>query len=238
LTALSQSESRVPFTRSQRPITEVQLLRIISNITWSGQGEEASFASISDALLRLSGFVGFRFEPAENGAGLSAFETDRPRLAVPGASARSPVSANGRVWGEIRLFFDPNASLPVESPIRLARFMGQQIALLLHRIALNNERKILLSKLEKTRQAILHRKLIHGAAKVLAQQRKISERDAISEIIRYARRNRRSLLNVSESLILGYDMRIVTRPFFRRLARHEPTTKKVFQSRFDSRSDL
>jgi hypothetical protein len=228
VTALSQS--RVSFARSRRPITEIELLRLIGNITWNGDGEEACFASISDALLRLPGFVGFRFEPTASRANFSAFETDRPRLAVPGASARAPVSANGRVWGEIWLYFDPNAALPVESPIRLAKFMGQQIALLLHRIALNSERKILISKLEKTRQAILNRKLIYGAAKVLAQQRKISERDAISEIIRYARRNRRSLLNVSESLILGYDMRIVTRPFFRRLTSHEPTTTKVFIS--------
>jgi len=222
------SQTRISFARSQRPITEIELLGLIGHITWTGQGEEASFTSISNAVLRLPGFVGFRFEPAESLPNLSVFETARPRLAVPGAFARAPVSANGRVWGEIRLFFDPNASLPVESPIRLARFMGQQIALLLHRIALHRERRILVERVEKTRQVIRRRKLVYGAAKVLAQQRNISDREAISEIVSYARSNRRTLLAISESLILGYNAGTFTRPFFRRLATHEPMTKKAF----------
>jgi hypothetical protein len=123
----------------------------------------------------------------------------------------------GYIWGELRVFFDPNFALPVESPVRLARFMGQQIALLLHRIALNWEREILLSKVERTNQMIRRRKLIYGAVKVLARQRSITERHALSEIVRYARRNRRSLLKIAESLILGYDIGTSTRPFVRRI---------------------
>jgi hypothetical protein len=185
------------------------------------------FTSISDALLRLPGFLGLRFEPVEGVANLSVFETCRLRLAVPGASARSPVSANGYFWGEIRIFFDPKTALPVESPVRLARFMGQQIAILLHRIALHGERKILLARVEQTRQVIRRRKLIYGASKILAQQRNISERDAISEIVRYARRNRRTLLDVSEALIFGHDIGASTRPVFRRSAKYELATKRT-----------
>ncbi len=228
----SLSQTRISFARSQRPTTEIEFVRFISKITWNGQDEQVCFNSISDALLRLPGFLGFRFEPSESVANLAGFETSGPRLAVPGACAHSPVAANGYVWGGIRVSFDPNAALPVESPVRLARFLGQQVALLLHRIALKSEQRILLLKLEKTRQAIRHRKLIYGAAKVLAQQRGLSERDAISEIIRYARRNRRTLLNVAESLILGYDIGIATRPFSRRLAAHEPTAKSALQAKF------
>ena len=224
------SLTRIPFARTQRPTTEIELLRFISNIAWNGQDEQVCFQSISDALVRLPGFLGFRFEPADDVANLPGFETAKPRLAVPGAFAHSPVSANGYVWGELKVFFDPNVALPVESPVRLARFMGQQIALLLHRIALNWERRILQARLERTSQVIRRRKLIYGAAKVLVQSRNISERQAVSEIVHYARRNRRSLLNVAESLILGYDIGTSTRPFFRRLAAHEPSTDKVCQN--------
>jgi hypothetical protein len=221
------SLTRIPFVRSQRPTTEIELLRFISNIAWNGLDEQVCFQSISDALVRLPGFLGFRFEPSEAVANLSGFETGRPRLAVPGASAHSPVTANGYAWGEIKVFFDPNIPLPVESPVRLARFMGQQIALLLHRIALNWERRILLAKVERTSQVIRRRKLIYGAAKVLAQGRHISEREAVSEIVGYARRNKRSLLNVAESLILGYDIGTSTRPFFRRLAAQEASITRA-----------
>jgi len=202
MSALSQT--RISFARSQRPATEAEFLRVISKMTWNGSDEQVCFSSISDALLRLPGFLGFRFEPAESVANLAGFETSGPRLAVPGASALASVSANGYVWGQIRLFFDPTADLPVESPVRLARFMGQQMALLLHRIALNWERKSLLAKVERTNQIIRSRKLIFGATKVLARQRGISDRDALSEIVRYARSSRRSLLHVAESLTLGY----------------------------------
>jgi hypothetical protein len=125
----------------------------------------------------------------------------------------------------MRLFFDPQA-LPPDTAARLGRFLGQQIGLLFHRIQLQRKRRELLSTLEGLHRILPRRKLILGAAEVFAKQHNISQTEAISQMVEYARRNHRSLLAISEALILGFDAAVVTRPFFRRLAVHEPTTSR------------
>jgi hypothetical protein len=141
--------------------------------------------------------------------------------AVSEAFARSPVSANGQTWGEIRIFLDPYFSSHVESPIRLAKFVGQQIGLLLQRLALLSERRLLNARLDKLNQIVRRRKLVYAAASVLARQRNISSAEAISDLVKYARSSGRKLLAVSESLIIGYGLSKPTRSNFQRLSRHQ-----------------
>lgn len=212
---------------SHRSLTEVELLRTISKITWSGVCDQSAFLAISGALLRLPGFTGFRFEPSQELSHLQIFETAVPRLAVPGGHARAAVRAGGLHWGEIRLFFDPNCPLGVESPLRLAKFLGQQIAMLLERLGLELERQFYLARLHQIGCVVRRRKLIWRAAKSLSNQNKITEKQAITEMVMYARSNRRRVLDVAESVILGCNTGSFTRPDGRRLSRREAPSAKA-----------
>jgi hypothetical protein len=217
------------FSVSVRRISEIELLRAISNITWNADCEEQGLASIAAAVLRVPGLNGFRFEPFETFLHLPIYETSRPLSKSPSASAVSSASANGQTWGQIRIFFDPHASPALESPVRLAKFIGQQIGILLHRIALHRERAKHLSRLETLDRVIRRRKLIHRAAGILAEQRDAPEAEAISIMVRHARRNRRNLLQIAESLIFGYDTAAFNRPSLRRLGAHELTSSQTIQ---------
>jgi AmiR/NasT family two-component response regulator len=88
--------------------------------------------------------------------------------------------------------------------VRLAKFIGQQIGLLLHRIDLTRENQRHLTHLQTIERTIRRRKAIRHAAVIMARQRNISEREALSFMVAYARRNRRNLLEISEALIFGY----------------------------------
>jgi len=215
----------IPFALKPRLLSEIELLRLISQITWSGYDEALSLDSLATVLVRLPGLNGFRFEPVAGMPHLRAYESPNLRLAISNASSRSSVSASGINWGQMRLFFDPQALSP-DTAARLGRFLGQQIGLLFHRIQLQRKRRELLSTLEGLHRILPRRKLILGAAEVFAKQHNISQTEAISQMVEYARRNHRSLLAISEALILGFDAAVVTRPFFRRLAVHEPTTSR------------
>ena len=195
--------------RFQRRLTELDLLRAVSNITWTADHEESALAAIAAAVLNLPGLTGFRFEPqveaARNLLHLPIYEASKPRSSGPSASAVSAACANGQTYGQLRIFFDPNSSLKLESPVRLAKFIGQQIGLLLHRIALRREHQRHSAHLAAIERAIRRRKAIRRAAVILATQRNVSEAEATSFMVSYARRNHRTLFEISEALVFGYD---------------------------------
>jgi hypothetical protein len=206
MSAVAKQNALYTLTRSR--ISELDLLRAISQITWTAEQEEAALPAVAGVALRLPGVTGLRFEP--DGAGsphlrVPLYEIAKQRSGLPVAFASSPVSASGQSYGQLRLFIDPHASLPLESPVRLAKFLGQQIGLLLHRLTVRREHQRLTGHLKTIERAIRRRKAIHRAAVILAEQRNISESEAVSFMVRYARRNRRNLLDVSEALIFGFD---------------------------------
>lgn len=203
MSALAQQNNF--FIHSQRRISELDLLRVVSTITWTSAHEESALTSIAAAALRLPGLIGLRFEPLEHLFHLPIYESTQPHSTSPRAFALATVSANGRSYGQLRIFFDPHSSLTLESPVRLAKFIGQQLGLLLHRIALNREYQRHSAILQSIDCILRRRKVIHRAAVILAEQRNTPKAEAISFMVGYARRNRRSLLEISEALIFGYD---------------------------------
>jgi hypothetical protein len=204
---------KVPFVYSARPLRELELMRLIGNTAWNSTSESQAFHSIALGIVRLTGFIGFRFEPLAAVPHLPPYETVRSRRNATDSFARAEVTANGRAWGEIRLFLDSNAPLAVESPLRLARFIAQQVGLMLNRLAIQRDWAELATRLEQIRNIINRRKLIHNAAGVLAKRRDISGAEAISFMASYAKRTGRSLLDISQSLILGCNTAMITRPF-------------------------
>jgi hypothetical protein len=207
---------KVPFVPSARALRELELMRLIGHIAWNSTSGDQAFDSIALAIARLPGFVGFRFEPLKAVPQLAAYEKMKPHRNASDSFARAAVTANGREWGQIRLFFDPNAPPTVESPLRLARFIGQQVGLMLNRVAVHRDHEKLVARLEQIRNITKRRKMIHSAAGMLARRRNISGAEAIRFMAGYARRNRRRLLDISESLILGCNTAMITRPLLRR----------------------
>jgi hypothetical protein len=201
--------------RSQRPLSEVELLRSVSSQTWNATDEEDAFVAIATAILRAPGISGFRFEPSPHLPHLPIHETSKPGGQKSWAWAVSPANANGQSWGHVRIFFDPNLAQKLESPVRLAKFVGQQIGILLHRLSLQREIVRQTAHLEALNRITRRRKIISRAAAVLAGEREVSEREAISLMVSYARENRQNLLTIAESLIFGYKNAAFMRPSLR-----------------------
>jgi ANTAR domain len=217
MSALAQQNKL--FSVSPRRLSEPELLRAISKITWNAGSKDEGVSAVATALLRVTGLTGFRFESTDDQV--------YPRAA---ASAVSAVSANGHTWGQIRIFFDPHATPAVESPVRLAKFVGQQIGILLHRLSLQRERDERLGRLAALDRIMRRRKVIHRAVGILAEQRSVSSAEATSLMAAYARRNRRPLLSIAESLIFGFDSLAFTRPSLRRLTSTELTSESFQRS--------
>lgn len=222
MSALAQQSRFYSFT--PRRISEAELLRVIGHITWTASDEEPALAAVAAAVVQMQGLVAFRFEPFEDLPHLPIYELSTPQSSNTNASALAQVTANGRTYGQIRIFFDPHSLQLLESPVRLTRFIGQQTGILLHRLELQRERKAHISRLETIDRVIRRRKTIHRAAVVLAQQRRISESEGISLMVRYGRQNRQSLLQIAESLIFGFNSAAFRRPYLRRLSAQEPTS--------------
>ncbi len=211
------------FSLYSRQISETELVRTIGHIAWTAKQEEAALTQIGAAILRVPGLVGFCFEPSGEIPYLPIYEVMKPS-SLTRASAIGAVVANEAKFGQVRVFFDPHVRPEVESPVRAAKFVGQQLGLLFHRLYLVRERERSAARLEALERGTRRRKIIHRAAGILSQQRDVSVRDALSLIVQYARRNRRTLVDISEALIYGWDSGTFVRPQLRRLASSEFTS--------------
>jgi hypothetical protein len=217
------------FSLAPRSVPEVELLRAISHISWNAVSEEDALKSIAAAILRAPDLTGFRVEPAEEAGYLPLYEATKQQPKGGIAWALAPISANGKNWGRLRVFFLPQTPSSAESPVRLAKFVGQQIAILLDRLHLERQNRRELARVQALERGIRRRKAIHRASAILSGQRNVSLAEATSILVRYARRRRIRLLPIAESLILGFDALDFTRPALRRLDAAE-TTAPYFES--------
>jgi hypothetical protein len=212
------------FTLAPRPFSEVELLRAISHTVWNAKSEEDALKTIAAAILRVQDLTGFRVEPTDGAPHLPLYEATIPQPNGQNAWALAPISAYGKRWGQVRIFFLPQARASSESPVRLAKFVGQQLAILLDRLEVERQNYRERARLYAFESGNRRRKAIHRAAAILAQQRGVSTLEATRILVQYARAKRKRLLPVAESLIFGFDALASGRPTLRRLAAIEPTT--------------
>ena len=212
------------FSFDPRPVSEVELLRVIGRITWNATSEEGALKSIAAAILRAPDFNGIRVEPAEEASHLPLYEATRRQQEGEVAWALAPIAANGKHWGQLRIFFPTQTSPSAESPVRLAKFVGQQVAILLDRLHVERQNRLELARLQALEHGIRRRKAIHRAAAILAEQRKVSLLEATRILVQYARGKRKRLLPLAESLIFGFEALAFTRPKLRRLHAGETTS--------------
>jgi hypothetical protein len=112
------------------PLCEAAALQVISHFT-SGSGDlESDLKGLAENALRVPGLHKVQLEPSVVLPPLETLEWCASRKPVLCGSATAFLEASGRSWGMLRLYFEPGIQT-VESPLRFARFLGQQVALLL-----------------------------------------------------------------------------------------------------------
>lgn len=217
---------RVPTFSSSRAVSEAELIRCIGRVTWSSKTLERAFDSLAGYFAKLPGHNGFEFRPHDVISHLR-YSSLNLRLVDLSSTVTAQVAASGLLWGEVSVFFDGRSLALIEDPARFVQFLGEQLGLLLHRLSLEEERGRSHSQLAHLQQVIRRRKLIYGAASLLARQTNTSQDEALRQMIRFGRQHRRRLLAIAESLILGNSIHATTRPFFRRLGSSELTNGRV-----------
>ena len=165
-----------------------------------------------DAMLSLPGVDGVKIE---DGALLAIAGP----FAGPGAANRRKshatlvnVKANGRSWGRLRLSGDD----AIEGS---GRFLGQQLALLLNRLDLMRERDVRRAQARRLSERIEVRKNLHRASGLVAKTRGVPNQQALQILVHHARKARRTLNRVAETVLLGYEAPLTRRPISRERGR-------------------
>ena len=140
----------------------------------------------------------------------------------PAGWAVAEIRAGGRQWGEVRLGFDVHVDR-VQSPLRFAKFIAQQIAVMLYRLEVAEENRVLARRIVNLDQRLKTRKYVERAKSILARTRGISEASARGLLVQYSRRSGKSLYEVSESVVLTGEDAWHTQPALRRLGVSELT---------------
>jgi len=185
-------------------VTEIEVLGTIGRIANTATSATAGFREMVDAALCLPGVDNVKIE-------------DGALLAIVGQSAwpqrkghatLANVNANGRSWGRLRLRGDD----AIEGR---GRFLGQQLALLLNRLDLARERDVRRTQARRLSEKLEARKNLHRASGLVAKTRSIPNQQALQILVHHARRTRRTLNRVAETVLLGYEAPLTRHPFSR-----------------------
>jgi hypothetical protein len=191
-----------------RPVTEVEVLQTIGQIANTATSEVTGLREMLDAMLCLPGVDGVKIE---DGA-LLAISGQFARPQRKGHATLVNVSANGRFWGRLRLSGDD----AIESS---GRFLGQQLALLLNRLELMRERDVRRAQAKRLSERLEARKNLHRASGLVAKTRGVPNQQALQILVRHARKTRRTLNRVAETVLLGYEAPLSRRPVSRERGR-------------------
>ncbi|MBV8551006.1 MAG: ANTAR domain-containing protein [Acidobacteriaceae bacterium] len=220
MSALTQQALFAPV---HRRLSEPDAMREIGRRALAGLEVSDGLATIAETVFWVSGIrqiaieaaEGWKHQPATLGWG------GQPGHGPQGCAVAG-IRANGRDWGELRLYFDVQAA-SLQSPLRFAKFVAQQIAAMLNRLELSEANKALRGRIARIEHRLKTRKAVQRAKGILARTRGISEADAIRLLVRYSREERRSLYQISEAVILADEDSWGSRPVLRQLRPDEIT---------------
>ena len=120
-------------------------------------------------------------------------------------AATGLMTANGRDWGRLRLLFEPRIR-SVECPLRFARVLAQQVALMLNRLEAREQNQISLAAARRLEGRLEMRKAVSRAAGLLAQAKNLKYNQALLLILQQAREAKRSPLVLARTLILSAEL--------------------------------
>lgn len=194
-----------PYPRNARlPLDELAATLKISRNAALATDIMGGLESVSATALSLKGIGTIRLDPVlelEQYAGgpLSWMVSGGERAA--NGSAVADIAAGGIRWGELRLSFDVQ-TVQLESPVRFTKFLAQQIAGMLYRLALQTQNSVLHQRLTQQHRRLQTRKLVQRASSILARMHGIPQPDALELLIHHSRKKRSSLYRVSEGIVL------------------------------------
>jgi hypothetical protein len=189
---------------SSRRISELDATREISQIISSGRDVPSSIEAIVAVALKVSGVKRLQIQyadPADNGPAEPLVWGSPSREGVWG-SAVADIGAHGQSWGELRLYFELQPST-LESPLRFAKFVAQQVALQLSRWSLTRRADTLKAGIEQLRKIIEKRKAIQRARAIIGNAQGINDSEALRVMREHSRESGRTLHEVAEAFIFG-----------------------------------
>jgi hypothetical protein len=223
MSALLQSE----LSQSVRyPLVEAAALCLISRVTVTATDLRSGLEELAEAALRVPGLHKVQITPSVAfpllERTLETLEWYAAASPVLCGSAMAFVEAGGRAWGRLHLYFEPRIQT-VESPLRFARFLGQQAALLLNHFALEDRYDAHLGEIERLKKRLNTRIAVHRATGILAELRGVTDREALAFLVHYARQSHRTLASLADAVILGDTS--FRKPVFRPVQGSESTTR-------------
>jgi hypothetical protein len=201
VSAVLQGASPLP---APRKLNEAEATHEISRLASAGIELETTLDRIAAAALAVRGIRRVRLEP---GPELSAHLLLEPVWGRSGgdttdASAVGEIKAGAWWWGRYRIWFDVRETR-LENPLAFARFVAEQIACFLNRLALRGERDTLLRKKDRMEDRLKRRKLVERAKGILVERHSISQEEALRLLVRITRETKRSLRRVAQSIIFA-----------------------------------
>lgn len=180
----------------------LSLMRQVSTWTAIGGDSKVVIHHIGTLAAQFPGIVRFELIPDSPGNALpsQAYSTYDGAVKASPIYATAEVASAGQNWGRVRLQLDLEL-LPEVSPARLVQFLGQQIALVLHRSALRNENRRLRQEAQELKLDIAARKVTARATGILAEQHGIGYEEAETLLRLQAQRGKLPLMQLADALV-------------------------------------
>jgi GAF domain-containing protein len=185
---------------SRQPLDEASALQAISCVASAARNLESGLKDLAESALRIPGLHKIQLKPSVAFPPLEALEWYAIRKPVLCGSATACIEAGGRSWGVLCVHFEPRIET-VESPLRFARFLGQQVASLLNRFALKGQRDAQLATIERLKRRLNTRIQVNRATHIVAKLRGTNEKEALIWLIQCARLSRCGLVSVADVII-------------------------------------
>ena len=216
MSALLQSPN---LFRSLRRVNEQEAILTIGRLALSAANAAEGLEALSGVALRLTGVHGIEIQLHSS----EVLEWHGTKGDAPKGAATGLMTANGREWGRLRLLFEPRIR-SVECPLRFARVLAQQVALMLNRLETREQNQISLAAARRLEGRIETRKAVSRAAGILAKAKNLRYDQALLLLLQQAREARRSPLVLARTLILSAELDRTPSIGLRRLQPNELTT--------------
>lgn len=199
MSALLQSPN---LFRSLRRMSEQEAVIAIGRLALQSVDAASGLEALASVALRLSGLHGVEVRLRDLGGKVEILEWHGSKEPAPRGSATGMIAANSREWGKLRILFEPRIK-SVECPLRFARVLAQQVAVMLNRVELLATNEAASAAIRRLQERLDRRKAVSRAAGILARARNLSHEQALLQFLRQARESRRPLLPLARTLILS-----------------------------------
>lgn len=199
MSALLQSPN---LFRSLRRVSEQEAIATMGRLALTAQDAAGGLESLAGVALRLSGLHGVEMTIDTGHNQPQVFEWHDSKAPAPRGAATGLIVAQARDWGRLRILFEPRIK-SVECPLRFARVLAQQAALMLNRLELQACKQVATAAVRRLQERIDTRKAVSRAAGILARLNQLSDEQALLLLMYQARKSKTTLLPLARTIILG-----------------------------------